>query len=125
MKTLLTTLLILAGTTFFFAQNVSESVAKGKIESIRKKIVNGSSTFATSARLYSEDIDSAKKGGLWEFEKTSGDKELDKAIARLKPDEISEPIKTRNAFHLIQLVENTPGKTKVLHLLVTFSDDED
>src|SRR3954469_16795172 len=122
MKHIISLLLVFTSAFVFSQTNITEAEVKSRIEGIREKLISGQSSFATAARLYSEDIDSAKNGGVWEFKKTSGDKDLDKIIARLKPDELSKPVKTRGAYHLLQLVETTPEKTKVLHILISYTE---
>jgi peptidyl-prolyl cis-trans isomerase SurA len=76
-----------------------------KISKIREEIVNGAD-FDSLARKYSDDPGSGAKGGdLGFFERRMMVKPFDEAVFALKIGELSEIIKTRFGYHIIQLTE--------------------
>ncbi len=90
--------------------------AVAKLMDIRKKILDGDSTFEEMALRYSEDPNVQKDHGhLGEFE-TGGFqiKEFAEAIKGLKVGEISEPFKTEFGYHIVQLNKRTEARTYTL-----------
>ena len=84
----------------------TEDEAK-KIEAMLKKGGN----FAELAKKYSIDAGSAKNGGdLGYFSQGQMVPEFEQAAARLKPGEISEPVKTKFGYHIIKVTEKKMGK---------------
>ncbi len=79
---------------------------------IKKKIEAGELTFAEAARKYSEDPNSADKGGdLGWFKVNEFQLEaFRKVAATLKVGEISDPIKTRFGLHLVLLEDRRPSR---------------
>lgn len=76
-----------------------------KIKRIREEIIGGAS-FDSLARKYSDDPGSGAKGGdLGFFERRQMVKPFDEAVFNLEINELSEVVKTRFGYHLIQLVE--------------------
>ena len=83
---------------------VSESEAQRKLANLRERIVNGVD-FAELARNNSDDGSASRGGDLgWLY---PGDTvpEFEKAVAELKPGEVSRPVKTPFGWHLIQAQE--------------------
>ena len=83
---------------------VSQDEARRKLGALRERIVNGSN-FGELARLNSEDGSAGRGGDLgWVY---PGDTvpEFERAIAELKPMEISQPVRTQFGWHLIQMLE--------------------
>jgi parvulin-like peptidyl-prolyl isomerase len=84
----------------------TEAEAK-KIAEMLKKGGN----FAELAKKYSIDTGSAKNGGdLGYFSSGQMLPEFEQAAARLKPGEISEPLKTKFGYHLIKVADKKTGK---------------
>jgi peptidyl-prolyl cis-trans isomerase SurA len=86
-------------------QVVSSYDAKRRIAELRERIVNKAGTFEEIAKLYSNDLSASKGGDLgWIY---PGDTvpEFERAMATLKPGDVSEPIETPFGFHLIQVIE--------------------
>ncbi|MCF6268804.1 MAG: peptidylprolyl isomerase [Melioribacteraceae bacterium] len=76
-----------------------------KITRIREEIVAGAD-FDSLARKYSDDPGSGAKGGdLGFFERRQMVKPFDEAVFDLEIGELSEIVKSRFGFHIIQLVE--------------------
>jgi peptidyl-prolyl cis-trans isomerase SurA len=69
--------------------------------------------FAELAKSYSEDPAARKDGGaLGNFKKGDMMPELEAAVMKMKPGEISELVYTPSGFHIIKLEERTTGKMK-------------
>lgn len=93
---------------------------KDQLYQIRKRILEGESSFSTMAILYSEDPGSAKKGGELGF-KGRGEyvPEFENTAFNLRDGEISEVIETQYGFHIIQLIERRGEYVNCRHILMT------
>lgn len=92
--------------------------AKDKINTLRQRILKGEK-FSTLAILYSEDPGSAKQGGeLGTFGRGDMYPEFEAAAFSLKPNEVSEVIKSPAGFHIIQLIERKGDYVNARHILV-------
>ncbi|MDD5572138.1 MAG: peptidylprolyl isomerase, partial [Bacteroidales bacterium] len=77
--------------------------ALDKIEQIRKRIMSGED-FVTLAALYSEDIESAKKGGDIGFKFRSDlPAEITSVAFNLKDKELSPVVESPAGYHILQL----------------------
>ncbi|OGL46421.1 MAG: hypothetical protein A2161_05450, partial [Candidatus Schekmanbacteria bacterium RBG_13_48_7] len=83
---------------------------------IRNRILKGED-FEKTAKLESLDTESSGKGGDLGFITEDGyipgigkSEPFIKAVFKLKPNEISEPVQTDKGFHIIQLVELQTGR---------------
>lgn len=86
---------------------VTDEIAKNKIQEIRQSIVNGSTSFASAAKLYSEDPGSADNGGELGWNNPNNfDSNFRAALLRLSKGEISQPVKSSYGWHLIQLIDS-------------------
>jgi peptidyl-prolyl cis-trans isomerase SurA len=84
---------------------VSEADARRRLLDLRERITTGGADFAELARLQSQDGSAAKGGDLgWVL---PGDTvpEFERAMAALKPGEISQPVRSPFGYHLIQVLE--------------------
>ena len=90
---------------------VSHILVKTEAEATElKKRLAGGADFALLARKVSLDTTTKSKGGdLGTVKKGQTVPEFEKALMSLKPGEISEPVATQFGYHLIKLVERTPG----------------
>jgi peptidyl-prolyl cis-trans isomerase SurA len=81
-----------------------DATVREKLEKLRQRIMNGED-FAGIASAMSEDPGSAPDGGDlgWAGPGTFVP-EFDKAISDLKPNEVSEPFKTRYGWHIVQML---------------------
>ncbi len=93
--------------------------AREKLLALRARIVKGEK-FSTLAVLYSEDPGSAAKGGeLGLFSRGSMAPEFESAAYNLKnKNDISEVIKTKFGYHLLQLIERKGDFVNVRHILI-------
>jgi peptidyl-prolyl cis-trans isomerase SurA len=92
---------------------VSESEARRRITLLRQRIVDGAN-FAEIARLNSDDTVSAQRGGDLGWV-VPGDlvPEFERAMAELKVDEMSQPVRTPFGIHLIQVLERRTADVSV------------
>ncbi len=84
---------------------ITEAEAIRRLSDIRQRIEAGTADFAEMARQYSVDGSAGRGGDLgWVY---PGDTvpEFERAMAALKPGEISEPVRTPFGVHLIQVLE--------------------
>ncbi len=92
---------------------------RDQLTDYRERILAGTSSFKTLAVLYSEDTESAKKGGeLGFFSRGEMYKEFEAASFQLKEGEISDIVETEAGFHLIQLIKRKGDFVNVRHILL-------
>jgi peptidyl-prolyl cis-trans isomerase SurA len=93
--------------------------SREKLLALRARVVKGEK-FSTLAVLYSEDPGSAAKGGeLGLFSRGSMAPEFESAAFNLKnKNDISEVIKTKFGYHLLQLIERKGDFVNVRHILI-------
>ena len=82
---------------------VSENDAQHHIESLKERLDNGGD-FAEIARLNSEDGSAASGGDLGWVNPGDTVPQFEHAMNLLKPDEISEPVRTPFGWHIIQVL---------------------
>ena len=89
-----------------------EKEALKKAQRLRERILKGED-FAKLAQEYSADPGTKEKGGeLGFFTQGQMVKEFEEAAFRLKPGEISEPVRTPFGYHLIQVEEVKEAKQR-------------
>jgi peptidyl-prolyl cis-trans isomerase SurA len=93
--------------------------AREKLNALRERVLKGEK-FTTMAVLYSEDPGSAAKGGeLGLFSRGTMAPEFESAAFNLKnKGDISEIIKTKFGYHLLQLIERKGEFVNVRHILI-------
>jgi peptidyl-prolyl cis-trans isomerase SurA len=84
---------------------VSEAEARRRLLDLRQRVVVGGVDFAELARLYSQDGTAARGGDLGWLLPGDTVPEFERAMDALKPDEVSQPVKTTFGWHLIQVLE--------------------
>ena len=91
---------------------------KDRLYQIRKRILDGESSFSTMAVLYSEDPGSARQGGELGF-KGKGEfvPEFENVAFNLRDGEISDVVETEYGFHIIQLIEKRDNMVNCRHIL--------
>lgn len=92
---------------------------KNELREYTERVTNGETTFATLARLYSEDTGSARMGGEIDY---TGRGMLDPAFANVAfnltdPKKISKIVESEYGYHIIQLIDKRGDKIKVRHIL--------
>ena len=92
---------------------------KDRLREFTDRVNKGETTFATLARLYSEDTNSARRGGELGF---TGRAVLDPAFANVAfnltdPKKISKIVESEFGYHIIQLIEKRGEKVNVRHIL--------
>ena len=94
---------------------------KNEMREYTDRVNKGETSFATLARLYSEDPGSARQGGEMDY---IGRGMLDPAFAGVAfnltdPKKISKIVESEYGFHIIQLIDKRGDKIKVRHILRT------
>ena len=93
---------------------------KDRLYQIRKRILDGESSFSTMAVLYSEDPGSARQGGELGFTgKGEFAIEFENVAFNLRDGEISDVVETQFGFHIIQLIEKRDNMVNCRHILLT------
>ena len=87
------------------------------LKSIKEKIINGES-FSDLASTYSIDPSKINGGELGWVRRGEFVKEFETVAFTLKPNTISEPVKTDFGYHLIETLDKKGEKIKVRHILV-------
>lgn len=80
-----------------------------KAKEVLQKIKAGED-FAELAKKYSEDPSASNGGDLGYFKKGMMVSEFDKAAFALKPGEISDPVKTKFGYHIINVTDRKEDK---------------
>lgn len=92
---------------------------KGLLREYTERVNNGSTSFATLARLYSEDPGSSRQGGEMPY---MGKGELDPGFANVAfgltdTKKVSKIAQSEFGFHIIQLIDKRGDKMKCRHIL--------
>ena len=91
---------------------------KARLNEYRERVLRGEK-FSMLARLYSDDPGSASKGGDLGFvERGTLYPEFEAVAFNLKSGEISQVLKTRAGYHIIQLIERKGESIHVAHILI-------
>ena len=93
---------------------------KDQLRNFTQRINSGETTFATLARLYSEDPESARQGGELGY---MGRGLLDPAFASVAfnltdPKKISKIVESDFGYHIIQLIDKRGDKINCRHILL-------
>ena len=90
-----------------------------RLREFRDKILKGEESFNTLAVFYSEDKESATRGGeLGYYSRNSLDPAFAEAAFNLKPGKISKFVESEFGFHIIQLIDRQGDKINVRHILL-------
>ncbi len=92
---------------------------KSVLRDYTERVNNGSTSFSTLARLYSEDPGSARQGGEMPY---MSKVELDPSFANVAfsltdPKKVSKIVQSEFGFHIIQLIDKRGDKVKCRHIL--------
>ena len=93
---------------------------KNQLRDFTDRVNKGETTFATLARMYSEDPGSARMGGEMDY---IGRGMLDPAFANVAfnltdPKKISKIVESEFGYHIIQLIDKRGDKIKCRHILL-------
>lgn len=93
---------------------------KGRLREFTDRVHSGNADFAMLARLYSEDVESAKRGGELGF---VGKGQLvsefaDVAFNLSDPKRVSRVVQTEYGYHIIQLIEKKGERINCRHILL-------
>lgn len=95
------------------------NATRERLKELRQRVLDGES-FSTLAVLYSEDDESAKNGGeLGFYGRGELYPEFEAVAYNLKKGEVSEIVKTKAGFHIIQLIDRRGELINVRHILLT------
>jgi peptidyl-prolyl cis-trans isomerase D len=97
----------------FLPTGTDEAATKKKAEEIAKLAAAPGADFAVLAKQYSQDTESASKGGdLGTQEKSFLPAGVGDTVFSMAPGTISGAVKSPFGYHIIQLVDVVPGKQK-------------
>lgn len=93
---------------------------KQRLREFTERVQNGTADFGMLARLYSEDTESAKRGGELGF---VGKGQLVKEFAEVAfnlndPKRVSRIVQTEYGYHIIQLIEKKGERINCRHILL-------
>jgi peptidyl-prolyl cis-trans isomerase SurA len=104
---------------------VEKNRVREKLEAIRKRIVNGED-FSTLAVLYSDDTESAKRGGELGFVgRNDLVPEFSAEAFNLRGKEISRIVESPFGYHIIQLIARRGEMINVRHILMIPKPSQD
>ena len=91
---------------------------KERLEAYRQRILDGES-FRTLAIMYSDDTESARRGGELGFVRRGElHPEFEAVAFSLEPGQVSEIVETRSGYHIIKPIERRGEEVNVRHLLL-------
>lgn len=101
------------------ANKAQKLIAKAKLDSIKRVILEQGGDFEEIAKKVSEDFMSGKEGGNlgWQ-QRGSLVPQFEATVFKLKPNELSEPVESEFGFHLIKLHERRGNEFHASHILV-------
>jgi len=93
---------------------------KERLREFTERVTDGSADFSMLARLYSDDVESAKRGGELGF---LGRGQLVPEFAAVAfsltdPEKVSRIVETEFGFHILQLIEKRGDRVNVRHILL-------
>lgn len=93
---------------------------KDRLREFAERVNSGKADFSVLARLYSDDVESAKRGGELGFlGRGALVKEFaDAAFALSEPGKISRIVETEFGYHIIQLIERRDDRINCRHILL-------
>lgn len=96
-----------------------ETYVVGELMNYKRQIENGTTSFESLARRYSEDPGSKERGGQYQISRAdkSWDPAFVSAAFRLKEGQVSNPFKSKFGYHIVQLVERNGDEALVRHIL--------
>ena len=83
--------------------------AREEAEAVRKRILAGESLFTLAGEMSIDPYGRSRNGDMGWIKAGTGLPALEKAVAELKDNEISEIVETPRGFHIITILERRPG----------------
>ncbi|MGZ5220746.1 MAG: peptidylprolyl isomerase, partial [Chitinophagaceae bacterium] len=98
-----------------------ETYVVSELMNYKRQIENGTATFQSLAKRYSEDPGSKERGGEYQISRVdkSWDPAFVNAAFRLKEGQVSNPFKSKFGYHIVQLVQRNGDEAMVRHILRT------
>ena len=93
---------------------------KARLREFTERVTSGSAQFSMLARMYSEDTESAKRGGELGFVGRGQlvDEFAEAAFALNDPKKVSRIVHTEYGYHIIQLIEKKGDRINCRHILL-------
>lgn len=93
---------------------------KARLREFTERVTSGSAQFSMLARMYSEDNESAKRGGELGFVGRGQlvDEFAEAAFALNDPKKVSRIVHTEYGYHIIQLIEKKGDRINCRHILL-------
>lgn len=112
-------------TKFPSSTTAAKQRTRERLLEMRERVIGGT-RFDMLARMYSEDTQTAIRGGEMEMTLEQLVKPFADALAKLQPGQVSGVVETEYGFHIIQLVEKKGNVYKCRHILLhpQFTDEE-
>jgi peptidyl-prolyl cis-trans isomerase SurA len=97
-----------------------KEAVKDRLRSFAERVNNGTTDFAILARLYSEDTESAKRGGELGFRGKGNfvPEFANVAFNLTDPKRVSRIVESEYGFHIIQLIEKRGDRINCRHILL-------
>src|SRR5699024_4224357 len=89
-----------------------------RLNEMRDEILNGNSSFATKAVLYSEGSTSTRGGKMIISRNDPLDKDFKQVAFSLREGEISKPFKSSFGFHIIKVEKILGQKRQIRHIIL-------
>jgi len=83
-----------------------------KLEGLRSDIMKGVVSFGDAAKKNSEDTHAEEGGDMGLMSKGQFIPQLEEAIFKLQPGEVTQVLETEIGYHIFKLVEKTPERVK-------------
>jgi peptidyl-prolyl cis-trans isomerase SurA len=100
------------------ASKTAEDYALQQLLDIREQITSGKTDFETMAGIYNTDATKDQGGDLGIMTREELVPEFSAVAFRLQTGEISQPVKTRFGYHLVQMVKRMGEKARLRHILI-------
>ncbi len=85
---------------------------RGKLEELRSDIMKGTISFGDAAKQSSEDTHAEEGGDMGLLSKGQFIPQLEEAIFKLQPGEVTPVLETEIGYHIFKLIEKTPERVK-------------